>query len=117
MALPAGGNTPRRHGSPAGQRHESAGLVKESASGCGQLNPAVIPFEQFGTHGLLQLLDLAAERRLGHVEAFGGPAEVQFLGDGDEAGQLVEGKDDALPVLLDAYLGLDMHHNASLHST
>ena len=45
-------------------------------------------------------------------EPFGGPAEVQFLGDGDESGQLVEGKHDAFPVSLDAYLGLDMHHSA-----
>ena len=35
----------------------------------------------------LELLDLPAQRRLRHVQALGGAAEVQFLGDGDEAGQ------------------------------
>ena len=35
----------------------------------------------------LELLDLPAQRRLGHVEAFGRAPEVQFFGDGDEAGQ------------------------------
>ena len=42
---------------------------------------------------------------------------MKFLRDGDESGQLVKGKHDAFRVSLDAYLGLDMHHSGSLHST
>ena len=36
---------------------------------------------------VLELLDLPAQRRLRHVQPLGGPPEVQFLRDGDEAGQ------------------------------
>ena len=34
--------------------------------------------------------DLLRERRLGHVQALGGAAEVAFLGDGDERAQVAE---------------------------
>ena len=36
---------------------------------------------------VLELLDLPTERRLCHMQTLGGPPEVQFLRDGDEAGQ------------------------------
>ena len=48
---------------------QPAGLVQEGASGGGQLDLAVVPLQQLGAHGLLQLLDLPAQRRLGHVRA------------------------------------------------
>ena len=38
----------------------------------------------------LEKLDLPAERRLGQVQARGRPAEMQFLGDGDEAAEMAE---------------------------
>ena len=81
-----------------------------------QLNLPVVAFEEFRADAPLQLLDLAAQRRLGHVQALRRAAEVEFFRDGDETGQLVKGKHDAFLVSPDAYLGLDMHHSASLHS-
>jgi hypothetical protein len=36
----------------------------------------------------VKLLDGAAQRRLGHVQAGGGPAEVELLGDRHEVAQL-----------------------------
>jgi hypothetical protein len=35
-------------------------------------------------------LDLPAQRRLGHMESLGGPAEMQLLGGRDEATELTE---------------------------
>jgi hypothetical protein len=43
--------------------------------------------QQNGTEVALQLLDRPAQRRLAHVQAGGGPAEVEFLGDGHEIAQ------------------------------
>jgi hypothetical protein len=39
---------------------------------------------------LFEILNLSGERRLGDVETSGGPAEMQFLGQGYEALQLVK---------------------------
>lgn len=51
---------------------------------------AAAPVEQDRAQLLLNLLDLAAERRLRHVQPFGRTAKVQLLGHGDEIGQLFE---------------------------
>lgn len=51
---------------------------------------AAPPVEQDRTKILFQLLDLAAEWRLRHVQPLGGTPEVQFLGDGNEILQLLE---------------------------
>ena len=73
------------------QVEHPVGLVEEGRAGAGQLDPAVVALEQRRADRLLQLLDLARQRRLGHLEALGGPTEVQLLGDGDEGPDLVEG--------------------------
>ena len=99
-----------------GERQQPPGLVQEGRAGGRQLNLPVVAFQQFRADAPLQFLDLPAQRRLGHVQPFGRAAEVEFLRDGDESGQLVKGKHDAFRVSLDAYLGLDMHHSGSLHS-
>ena len=100
-----------------GEGQQPPGFLQEGGSRRGQLDLPVVPFQQLGADGLLQLLDLPAQRRLGHVQAFRRAAEVKLFCHRDESGQLVKGKHDAFPVSLDAYLGLDMHHSRSLHST
>ena len=104
-------------GARSARASKPPGFLQEGGSGRGQLDLPVVPFQQFGADGLLQLLDLPAQRRLGHVQALRRAAEVEFFRHGNESGQLVKGKHDAFPVSLDAYLGLDMHHSRSLHST
>ena len=48
---------------------------------------AAVAREQIGAERLLELVDLVAQRRLGDVEACGGAAEVELLGDGEEVAQ------------------------------
>jgi hypothetical protein len=43
--------------------------------------------EQVGAERALELLDLVAQRRLGDIDARGGPAEMELLGDGQEVAQ------------------------------
>ena len=46
--------------------------------------------EQLGAELVLQRADLPGQHRLGDVQPLGRPAEVQFLGDGDEVPELAE---------------------------
>jgi len=46
--------------------------------------------QQLNSHIMFQQLNLAAQRRLRHVQPFGSPAEMQFLGDGNKATQLAD---------------------------
>ena len=55
----------------------------------GKLHVTVIPFKQRSAQTLLQKLYLAAERRLGHMQAGCGASEVQFFSNGDETTQLM----------------------------
>jgi len=48
--------------------------------------------EKLGPDHLLQLAELLAERRLGHVEPHGGPAEMQFFRDDRERVEQAHGK-------------------------
>ena len=76
---------------PVGLRHHLAGAVLEveqlfglgaqDQSGRGQPHAALGPLEQLGAHLGLQLLDLQAQGRLGHVEPARGAREVQFVGE------------------------------------
>jgi len=43
--------------------------------------------EQVGAEGALELVDLVAQRRLGDVQARGGPTEMELLGDGQEVAE------------------------------
>jgi hypothetical protein len=98
------------------QRQHPASLGQERPPGLGQHHPAVVTLEQPDPYRPLEFLDLAAQRRLGHVESLGGSAEVQFLGDGDEGTQLVEREHDSRKVSLDALSALDRHRRPSLRS-
>ena len=104
------------------QVEQPVGLVEEGRAGPGELDAAVVALEQLGAHGLLQLLDLARQRGLGHLQPLGRAAEVQLLGDRHEGPHLVEGDHpvrvvhDARRISFHAESGLDGHHRASLVS-
>jgi hypothetical protein len=46
--------------------------------------------EELGPKLTLEIADLLRERRSSQVKALCGPTEMQFLGNGDEVGQLPE---------------------------
>ena len=58
--------------------------------GVGQVDPARGPVQQGDAELGLELADLLGQRRLGHVQPFGGPPEVPLLGDGHEVAQVAE---------------------------
>ena len=49
-----------------------------------------VSVEQFDAQLGLELSDLLRQRRLGHVKPRGRPAEVTFLGDGDEVAEVAQ---------------------------
>ena len=63
---------------------------EERRPGRGQLDLALVAQQQRRADLLLELADLLAQRRLGHVQALRRAAEVQLLGDGDEVAQVAE---------------------------
>ena len=63
---------------------------EERRPGGGQLDLALVAQQQRRADLLLELADLLAQRRLGHVQALRRAAEVQLLGDGDEVAQVSE---------------------------
>ena len=63
---------------------------EERRAGRGQLDLALVAQQQRRADLLLELADLLAQRRLGHVQALRRAAEVQLLGDGDEVAQVAE---------------------------
>jgi len=65
-------------------------LDEEGAAGGGERHRARTAGEQRDAELMLQQLDLPAQRRLRHVQALGGTAEIQFAGQGGEAAQLGE---------------------------
>jgi hypothetical protein len=58
-------------------------FIEEAASVRKRHRPDVA-VEQLSAHFQLQLLYLPAERRLGHVQALGGAAEISLNRDGEE---------------------------------
>ncbi len=72
----------------------SRARTQEHGPGRGQLDLALVAQQQRRADLLLELADLLAQRRLGHVQALRGTAEVQLLGDGDEVAQVAELHDD-----------------------
>ncbi|CAM5280540.1 hypothetical protein SRIMM317S_00435 [Streptomyces rimosus subsp. rimosus] len=73
----------------SGDRVEGcAALVQQHLSGAGQADAAAVAFQQADTEAPFKLLDRPGQRWLGHAEALGGAAEVQFLGNGQEVLQL-----------------------------
>jgi hypothetical protein len=61
--------------------------VQELAAGFGQLNSAARPDEELDAQLLLELPDLTAQGRLGKIQLRRRPAEVHFLGDGNEVAE------------------------------
>src|SRR5262249_15261048 len=66
----------------------SAGTVEKRAAGLGEPDLARCPKQELGPELLLELSDRRAQRRLGHVQAIGGAAEVELLRDRDEVAQM-----------------------------
>jgi hypothetical protein len=67
-----------------GGGHEPAALGGERAAGLGEGDLAAGPVQE----PAFQLQDGLAQGRLGHAELFGGPADVEGLGDGEEVAGL-----------------------------
>ncbi len=67
---------------------DAARLGQEGPAGRGESHRAVGPVEQLDAQVGLEQLDLSAQRRLCHVQAFRGTGEMQFFCDGHEARQL-----------------------------
>ncbi|KPW92608.1 hypothetical protein ALO79_200383 [Pseudomonas syringae pv. castaneae] len=65
---------------------------EKSPAGGSEGNAAGAAGEQFDAQVMLQQLDLPAQGRLGHVQPFGGAAEIEFRRDGGKAAQLGEFK-------------------------
>jgi hypothetical protein len=63
---------------------EPAGAIEQRLAGDGQLHPVLRPSQELQAEQLLEGAHLAAERGLADVEAVGGAAEVQLVGDGDK---------------------------------
>lgn len=78
------------HGAAYGGRlgEQVSGRPEQGLPGGGEPDRAGRPVEELHAQVAFQQPDLLAQRRLGDVHAFGGPAEVQFLGDGDESGEM-----------------------------
>src|SRR5690606_30158769 len=66
------------------------GFLEKQPAGVGQRHMPVAALEQAHAQLLLQRLDLLAQWRLGNAQQFGGPAEMQLLGDGDEIAQVTQ---------------------------
>jgi hypothetical protein len=69
-----------------GQQRTSA--CQQRLSGEGELHPLCGALEQVAADQPLQVADLPAQRGLRDVEAAGGAAEVELLGDRDERAQV-----------------------------
>ncbi len=65
-------------------------MLEEDVTGRGQPHSPAGPVEQPDPERSLEPLDLPGQRRLGQIQPGGGPAVVQFLGDGDETTELLE---------------------------
>jgi hypothetical protein len=68
----------------------AAGAFGEELAGEGQLDAAGGAVEETVAEELFEAFDLLAERGLGDSEAFGGAAEVQRFGDGQEVAEVAE---------------------------
>ena len=66
------------------------GAREQRLASRGKRHGAAVPVEQAGTEDAFQDLDLLRQRWSGNAQPRGGPAEVEFLGDGHEVAQLPE---------------------------
>ena len=68
----------------------ASGQWEQYLPGRGKRYAAAVPVEQACTEIAFQGLDLLRQRWSGNAQPRGGPAEVEFLGDGHEVAQLAE---------------------------
>ena len=71
---------------------DAVAVAEQQVAGLGELGLAAAPIEQRNVQLLLQILDLQAHRRLGHIEAVGRLLEAALTGDGPQNAQLIEGE-------------------------
>jgi hypothetical protein len=71
-------------------REQTARFGQQRGAGTGERNAAPVAVEQRRTEQLLERKDRLLQRRLRHVKARGGAAEMELLGDGDEIAQLAQ---------------------------
>jgi hypothetical protein len=75
----------------AGRRPDGFSRINEHGGPClGQSHRPRGPIQQFLTELSLELADLGADARLGHVEPSRGPRETRFFRDGHEVLELPE---------------------------
>ena len=86
---------PRRFGRGVGDRQQPARLAEKRVARTREADRTVVAVEQGDADVALEFLDLAAQRRLGHLQPLGGATEVQFFGDGDKAAYLFQRVHDA----------------------
>ena len=87
--LPARGAAGGAHGLVGGPQ-QAAAVFQEHPARRGQRDVVPVALQQRRADLLLQLADLHAQGGLGDVEAFRCPAEVQFLGRGDEVTEVAQ---------------------------
>mgnify|MGYP000695172016 CR=1 FL=1 len=73
-----------------GERKDIPGLVEKHRAGIGQLDAARLADQQAHAQPFFELADLAAQRRLRHVQLKRGGTEAPLLDDRDEAAQVVQ---------------------------
>src|SRR3954463_5030283 len=66
------------------QGKHAFGIDEKGAALLGEINAAFGAVEQANAEFLFEIENLARERRLGQMEAFSGPGEVELLGHRDE---------------------------------
>jgi hypothetical protein len=73
----------------SGAQHLSS-VGQEPGAGGRQFDVSAVANEELGPKLTFQIADLLRERRSSKVKPLCGPTEMQFLGNGDEVGQLPE---------------------------
>jgi len=73
-----------------GLRQDDARLLHEHTASFGELHLAFGAVEELDPELFFELPDLMAERRLTQIQPFGGPAEVQRLGQHDDVAKMTQ---------------------------
>ena len=91
----------------SGTQHLSS-IGQELAARWRQFDVSAVADEELGPELTFEIPDLLRERRSSKVKPLRGPTEMQFLGNGDEVGQLSElhAVDGRADVIGGAYLSL-----------
>src|SRR5208282_2932050 len=82
------GRTMRCRHDAIGLNEGAARLFQHDAARVGKLDAAARALEQLHPEFVFELADLLAERRLRHMQALRGAAEVQLFSDGDEVAEV-----------------------------